>query len=78
MKIQRRTKHTCQTSTTGQEVCQDEWETITGATTAADGASYTAAAALTKSGFYTAVLPFLQGNPTALNGRSPGVTITVG
>ena len=25
-----------------------------------------------------AVLPFLQGNTTALNGRSPGVTITVG
>ena len=78
VKIQRRTKHTCQKSTTGEEICQDEWETITGATTAADGASYTASAALTKSGFYTAVLPFLQGNTTALNGRSPGVTITVG
>ena len=51
---------------------------ITTATTAAGGASYTAAAALTKSGVYTAVLPFLQGNATALSGRSPGVTITVG
>lgn len=78
VKIQRRTKHTCQKSPTGEDICQDEWETITGATTAADGASYTASAALTKSGFYTAVLPFLQGNTTALNGRSPGVTITVG
>jgi len=60
------------------EICQDEWETITGAATAADGGSYTASAALTTSGFYTAVLPFLKGNTTALNGRSPGVTITVG
>ena len=77
MKIQRRTQHTCQKSTTGQEICQDEWETITGATSAADGASYTASAALTKSGFYTAVLPFIQGTG-ALSGRSPGVTITVG
>jgi len=78
VKIQRRTKHTCQKSTTGEEICQDDWETITGATTAADGGSYTASAALTKSGFYTTVLPFLQGNTTALSGRSPGVTITVG
>ena len=39
VKIQRRTKHTCQKATNGQEVCQDEWETITTATTAAGGAS---------------------------------------
>ena len=78
VKIQRRTKHTCQKSTTGEEICQDEWETITGAATASGGGSYTASAALTTSGFYTAVLPFLKGNTTALNGRSPGVTITVG
>jgi len=77
VKIQRRTKHTCQKTVSGEEVCQDEWETISGATVAADGGSYTASAALTKSGFYTAVLPFLQNTPTALNGRSPGVTITV-
>ncbi len=78
VKIQRRTKHTCQTTTSGQQACQDDWETITGATLAADGASYTATAALTQSGVYTAVLPFLQNDPTAYNGRSAEVTITVG
>lgn len=77
VKIQRRTKHTCQKAVSGQEFCQDEWETITAATVAAGGGSYTASAALTKSGFYTAVLPFLRDTPGALNGRSPGVTITV-
>ncbi len=77
VKIQRRTKHTCQKALSGQEFCMDEWQTITTAIVAADGASYSAGAALTTSGFYTAVLPFLRGNATALNGRSPGVTITV-
>ena len=78
VKIQRRTKHTCRKSTTGAEFCQDEWETITGTTVTADGGSYTAAAALTKSGVYTAVLPFLQRTTPTLSGRSPDVTITVG
>jgi hypothetical protein len=78
VKIQRRTKQTCQKTTSGGQACQDEWETIATATTATDGGSYTAAAALTTSGVYTAVLPFLKGNTTALNGRSPEVTITVG
>ncbi|HVP03437.1 MAG TPA: hypothetical protein VMT10_12775, partial [Solirubrobacteraceae bacterium] len=77
VKIQRRTKHTCRQFAGGQESCVDDWETITTATTAADGASYTASAKLTKSGVYSAVLPFLRGNLTAYSGRSPGVTITV-
>ncbi len=78
VKIQRRTKHTCQTTTSGQQACQDDWATITTATLAAGGASYTATAALTQSGVYTAVLPFIQGDANAYNGRSPEVTITVG
>ena len=77
VKIQRRTKHTCQKTTSGQEACQDEWATITTRRPRPTAASYTATAALTQSGVYTAVLPFLQGNTTALSGRSPDVTITV-
>jgi hypothetical protein len=78
VKIQRRTKHTCRPAGNGQQYCVDEWETITTATVAPGGASYTASAALTRSGVYTAVLPFLTGNLTAYSGRSPGVSITVG
>lgn len=77
VKIQRRTKHTCQQSTTGQQFCQDEWETIAPATVGPGGTTYTATAALTKSGVYTAVLPFLRDDLAAYSGRSPEVTITV-
>ena len=79
VKIQRRTKHSpCMTAADGQQICSDQWETITTAATAADGASYAATAALTQSGVYTAVLPFVAGDFTVFSGRSPEVTITVG
>jgi hypothetical protein len=54
----------------------DTWETVATATTSPDGRTFTATTAITRSGIYTAVLPFIAGFET-YNGRSPEIAIAI-
>jgi hypothetical protein len=57
--------------------CNDTWDTVADATESPDGRSYSVSAPITRSGTYTVVLPFLQGDFTAYGGRSPEIQVTV-
>lgn len=82
VKIQRLTKRSCQKAVDGRTFCQEDFETVADAPLAADGRSFSVTAALSRSGEYTAALPFLRpGEPeaeTAYSGRSVATVIAVG
>jgi len=82
VKIQRLIRATCQTGPGGRPFCQEEFETIADAPLTADGRSFSVTAALSRSGQYTAALPFVRfdepGAEAAYSGRSTVTEITVG
>jgi hypothetical protein len=73
VKVQRLVSRQCPSAT----VCNDTWDTVGEATESADGRSFTAGVAVTQSGTYTVVLPFLQNDPSSYNGRSAEIQVTV-
>jgi hypothetical protein len=77
VKVQRLVKRTCQTATSGQQFCQEQWATVADAPLNAAGTGFAATVAAPAPGIYTAALPFAdqQADPEAYAGRSPEITI---